>query len=213
MSIAGSEGHEKKRYAMREGMSDLESVWKSTDSILGDHIRSGDALLQPISLRNPYIFYLGHLPAFTWNQLLLCGAVTQAINARFETMFSRGIDPDVDDPTQCHAHPEAPPEWPPWTEVVKYRNKVRDGVRSVLAKIPGKILRLIAEHDAMHNETLCYMLAQHASSRALQATPHAAPDAAYNGQQQQQQQQEHGGWVRVQGGQVVLGASQGEHSA
>ena len=35
-----------------------------------------------------------------------------SFNARFDEIFDRGIDPDVDDPTQCHAHPEVPDAWP-----------------------------------------------------------------------------------------------------
>ena len=33
-------------------------------------------------------------------------------NAAFDELFSRGIDPDVDDPTHCHDHPEVPDRWP-----------------------------------------------------------------------------------------------------
>ena len=33
-------------------------------------------------------------------------------------IFERGIDPDVDNPEQCHAHSEAPDEWPPVEQIL-----------------------------------------------------------------------------------------------
>lgn len=39
-------------------------------------------------------------------------------------MFSRGIDPDVCDPSQCHHHPEAPEIWPGKDEIINYVNEV-----------------------------------------------------------------------------------------
>ncbi len=48
--------------------AELQAAWARSDrlfSILGD-----DAWCQqPIALRQPFLFYLGHLPAFAWNQL------------------------------------------------------------------------------------------------------------------------------------------------
>lgn len=45
---------------------------------------------------------------------------------RWDEMFSRGIDPDVLDPSKCHNHPDAPPEWPTKDEIVCYALKVWD---------------------------------------------------------------------------------------
>ena len=42
----------------------------------------------------------------------------------WDEMFSRGIDPDVMDPSKCHQHPDAPPEWPTKSEIAAYSLKV-----------------------------------------------------------------------------------------
>lgn len=175
-----------------EAISILESIWKITDSILDG--RKNDALTQPISLRHPYIFYLGHLPAFAWNQVRACGVA--AIDEQYEDIFSRGIDPDVDERRKCHAHPATPDKWPSWGEVMKYREKVREGVRKMASQIPGRVLRIIAEHDAMHNETLCYMLTQHASLLPLLPVP-----PLRNAYEQQEEE-----WIQVDERKVILGA-------
>src|SRR5437762_8940594 len=48
---------------------------------------------QPIALRHPIVFYEGHLPAFSFNTLVKRGLGRPGIDAAFETLFARGIDP------------------------------------------------------------------------------------------------------------------------
>jgi len=56
---------------------------------------------RPLELRQPFVFYLGHLPAFTDARLskVLQQQLTEP--AHYAEMFARGIDPDLDDPAQC----------------------------------------------------------------------------------------------------------------
>jgi iron(II)-dependent oxidoreductase len=49
---------------------------------------------RPISLRLPFVFYEGHLPVFSFNTLVKRGLGQPGIDARFEDLFARGIDPD-----------------------------------------------------------------------------------------------------------------------
>src|SRR3982750_4514158 len=49
---------------------------------------------RPIALRNPIVFYEGHLPAFSIIALLRRGLGGAAVDARLEKLFERGIDPD-----------------------------------------------------------------------------------------------------------------------
>src|SRR5215470_1892894 len=49
---------------------------------------------RPISLRNPIVFYEGHLPAFSVLAFLRRGLGRPSIDARLEKLFERGIDPD-----------------------------------------------------------------------------------------------------------------------
>src|SRR5215470_18202905 len=49
---------------------------------------------RPIKLRQPIVFYEGHLPAFSFNTLVKRGLGRPSIDARLEALFARGIDPD-----------------------------------------------------------------------------------------------------------------------
>ncbi|APR82354.1 Serine/threonine kinase [Minicystis rosea] len=129
---------------------------------------------RPIGLRHPFLFYLGHLPAFAWNQIgrgvLGCGHH----HREFDLLFERGIDPA----DEAGARAASKDAWPNVDEVMAYRDEVR---RAVLASIPavlarvddvlgarGRILHLVIEHERMHHETLMYMLQEHG-----EATPPA----------------------------------------
>src|SRR5215468_3473744 len=115
----------------------LNSVWACTDRIF-DLLAPEGYLAQPIALRHPFIFYVGHLPAFAWNHVGGGVLGRPSLNPAFDELFSRGIDPDADDPTRCHAHPDVPDTWPTLPEVFAYRDRVRarpagvvgDGVRA-----------------------------------------------------------------------------------
>jgi len=101
------------------------SAWARTDDIFAI-VADSDLLATPIVWRHPFIFYVGHLPAFSWNQI--CGALLKwkSFNRYFDDLFCRGMDPDVDT-GECHWHPEVPAEWPSVAETLAYRDKVRGG--------------------------------------------------------------------------------------
>ena len=154
---------------MVETMTDrLTEAWARTDRIF-EILGPGSWLAQPIALRHPFIFYLGHLPAFAWNHVggELLGR--PAFNPAFDELFSRGIDPDVDDPTHCHDHPDVPAAWPAVPEVLAYRDRVRaalldagaavaDRAATHLMAREGRVFAMVAEHELMHQETLLYMI-------------------------------------------------------
>lgn len=82
-------------------------------------------------------------------------------------IFERGVDPDVEDPEQCHSHSEIPDEWPPLGEILDYQERVRGRVKSLLQKEDlvhdrclGEALWIGFEHEIMHLETFLYMLLQ-----------------------------------------------------
>jgi hypothetical protein len=62
---------------------------------------SGRHLDKPLELRHPFIFYLGHLPAFTDARLARVLQQQLTEPADYATIFARGIDPDLNDPSQC----------------------------------------------------------------------------------------------------------------
>ncbi len=49
---------------------------------------------RPISLRNPVVFYEGHVPAFAVNTLIKKALGWRGIDEHLETIFARGIDPE-----------------------------------------------------------------------------------------------------------------------
>ena len=60
---------------------------------LFDLLREDAYYSRPIKLRQPVIFYEGHLPAFSFNTLVKRGLGRPSIDARLEQLFARGIDP------------------------------------------------------------------------------------------------------------------------
>lgn len=85
----------------------------------------------------------------------------------YQLVFERGIDPDVDDPEQCHSHSEIPDEWPRLDEILDYQERVRARLQSILETEKLQTNRLLSEavwigfeHEIMHLETFLYMLLQ-----------------------------------------------------
>jgi ergothioneine biosynthesis protein EgtB len=145
------------------------AAWSRTDQLFRI-IKDSQMLSQPIVWRHPFIFYVGHLPAFAWNQIGCTILGWKSFNPYFDALFCRGIDPDVDT-GECHWHPDIPEEWPSLKQVLDYRDKVRAAVVDSVAIVPrmsssdvmaqdGRVFEMVLEHEYMHQETLLYMLQQ-----------------------------------------------------
>jgi ergothioneine biosynthesis protein EgtB len=143
------------------------SAWSTSDKLFG-LIKEDQISIKPIVWRHPFIFYVGHLPAFTWNQT--CGGLLgwQSFNPYFDDLFCRGIDPDIDT-GECHWHPDVPDTWPELRKVLRYRDQVRSVVLEALDVLPrldssdvmaqqGRAFEMVLEHEYMHQETLLYMI-------------------------------------------------------
>src|SRR5688572_18990188 len=102
------------------------AAWARTDEVFAI-VPTAELLTKPITWRHPFIFYVGHLPAFSWNQI--CGAILNwnSFDPYFDDLFCRGVDPDVDT-GGCHWHPEVPEAWPSLSDTVEYRDHVREAV-------------------------------------------------------------------------------------
>ncbi|MEM7516225.1 MAG: SUMF1/EgtB/PvdO family nonheme iron enzyme, partial [Planctomycetota bacterium] len=147
-------------------LPELERAWKRTDELY--------ALLDPralpvrsISLRHPFIFYLGHLPAFAWNQIARGVLNEPSFHPHFDDLFERGIDP-LDDHSADAVRID---DWPEVSEIEAYRDEVRVRLRECVAKIEAqqetsedpllrhsRIVHLVIEHELMHHETLLYLI-------------------------------------------------------
>src|SRR5215472_8700147 len=105
--------------------SALERAWERSDHLF-DLLTEDAILAQPIPLRQPFVFYLGHLPAFAWNTLGRRLRGQPPLNSSFEQLFERGIDPiGVDAYVPANA-------WPERREVEAYRDHVRTALCSAL---------------------------------------------------------------------------------
>ncbi|EXF81440.1 hypothetical protein CFIO01_13296 [Colletotrichum fioriniae PJ7] len=148
-------------------LDDWEALWAAWDAVTQQMLPKEELLDQPIKLRNACIFYLGHIPGFLDIQLCKTTKTPPTEPAHFQPMFERGIDPDVDNPEQCHSHSEIPDEWPAVEEILQYQQRVRsrllDQYKNGIDKIPRAAAQGIwvgFEHEIMHMETLLYMMLQ-----------------------------------------------------
>ncbi|KAH6566390.1 hypothetical protein BASA50_010628 [Batrachochytrium salamandrivorans] len=150
----------------RPTLAQFENLWSFWDAIVSGMIPKNNHLFKPIFLRHPYIFYIGHLPSFSDVQLSQCLGKSISENQEFTTMFSRGIDPDIDDQSKCHDHSPIPDVWPNLASVLEYQHNVRTGMRSIYASNSAfsnrlsRVLFMCYEHDMMHIETFLQMLVQ-----------------------------------------------------
>jgi len=101
----------------------LSAAWKRSDELFG-LIPEGVLLERPIGLRHPFLFYVGHLPAFAWNQVGRGALQAGHLDKHFDILFERGIDPaDVEGAAR-----QSIAVWPSFAEVLAYRDEVRRAV-------------------------------------------------------------------------------------
>ncbi|CAL5873377.1 uncharacterized protein PFLUO_LOCUS7651 [Penicillium psychrofluorescens] len=166
---------------------DFQTLWTTWDIITKTMIPREELWSKPIELRNSLIFYLGHLPTFCDIHLTRVLGDKPTEPSSYRQIFERGIDPDVNDPKQCHSHSEAPDEWPPLDEILDYQERVRSRVRALINGGPitdrslAEALWISLEHEAMHLETFLYMLLQ--SDKVLPPVGVERPDFAHLAQQ------------------------------
>jgi ergothioneine biosynthesis protein EgtB len=123
---------------------------------------------RPIALRNPIVFYEGHLPAFSVIALLKRGLGLPGVDARMERLFERGIDPDSVELAVPRTGAET--AWPPREEVLAFGRRADEAIVEALGQAVfdlsggehramrrGEAIFTALEHEAMHQETLLYM--------------------------------------------------------
>ena len=119
---------------------------------------------RPIALRNPIVFYEGHLPAFAVNTLIKKALGRPGVDEQLETIFARGIDPE----TEAAAVARGNPAWPSRDVVREYARAADELVADAIAHADlerhghpllhdAQALWTILEHEDMHQETLAYM--------------------------------------------------------
>ncbi|CED82772.1 Histidine-specific methyltransferase, SAM-dependent [Phaffia rhodozyma] len=167
-------------------VDDWEDLWRFWDLITIGMIREEVLHEKPIDLRHKCLFYLGHIPTFLDIFLSRHLKEPHSEPEYYKDLFERGIDPNVDDPEQCHSHsivPEKDEDWPSLEDILQFRNRVRErlikiyedcqsGKRQMDRRL-GRIIFMTYEHEVMHAETLLYMLIQ--SPKTLPPPGFASP--------------------------------------
>jgi formylglycine-generating enzyme required for sulfatase activity len=164
-------------------LAEWQELWATWDAVTKQMIPEDELLSKPINLRNECIFYLGHIPTFLDIHLARSTEGKPSEPAWFRDIFERGIDPDVEDPTKCHDHSEIPETWPPLEDILTFQETVRKRAEALYdsgeAERSPRVARALwigFEHEAMHLETLLYMLVQ--SERVLPPPGAVKPDFA-----------------------------------
>lgn len=181
----------------------LQAAWVRSDEIFR-LVPEGALLDRPIPLRQPFLFYLGHLPAFAWNKVCRGVLGRPAEVPAFDVLFERGIDPvDVLD-----YRPASNLEWPEAIEVLRYRDRVREALghacRDAESRPPSErwVFEMALEHELMHQETLLYMVLQLPAKRRLPAPARPSPAGTGRGRSESKA-------VAIPAGTAVLGAERG----
>jgi len=129
-------------------------------------IASPDAFLsRPIPLRHPIVFYEGHLPVFAFNTIVRKALGLPGMNAEFERLFARGIDPE----DEADAAKRGIATWPDRAAIAAYASAadraILDAIESADIVREGhplldraQAIYASIEHEAMHQETLLYIL-------------------------------------------------------
>src|SRR3954454_16815248 len=118
---------------------------------------------RPITLRNPIVFYEGHLAAFSVNTLLKKALGEPGIDPALEVLFARGIDPEHEVPGESLRA-----AWPSREQVIAYIEESDRRLEQALATAEldrpgdplldrGEAAFTIIEHEEMHQETLQYI--------------------------------------------------------
>ena len=196
-------------------MNDWQQLWSAWDTVTRSMVPRDELMNKPIKLRNNLIFYLGHIPTFADIHYTNATGAQPTNPKHYRKIFERGIDPDVDDPTQCHAHSDIPDEWPELQEILDYQLRVRNRIIQSIEsdelasdKKLGRGLTLAYEHEAMHLETFLYMLLQ--SDRILPPPGRPEPDfqALANTARLERSKNE---WHHIPSSEVVIGSNDPEN--
>ncbi len=155
---------------------------------------------RPIKLRNPIVFYEGHLPAFNVNTIIKRGLGRDGVDADYELLFERGIDPQdeggVKSPTDF---------WPSRQKVQAYGDAADRLIEDALltAEIDDDYIFTLIEHEFMHQETLLYMMHNMPYENKIEAAPWKAAPPAHPERGREPRR------IRIPAGRATLGGAAG----
>jgi iron(II)-dependent oxidoreductase len=161
---------------------------------------------RPIRLRNPIVFYEGHIPAFAFNTLIKLALKHDGIDKEFETLFARGIDPENEDAAKTPTD-----FWPSRDDVQAYGRDADDLIFRALCDGPiddgavpqtrnAEAAFTVVEHEQMHQETLLYLFHELPYERKNPIAPLRRSGALSRGEVVKDM-------VRIPAGEATLGGS------
>ena len=116
-------------------------------------------------LRHIILFYLGHTAVFFVNKLYLGKIIDKRINPKFESTFAIGVDEMSWDDLDGNHY-----EWPPVSEVRKYRDDAKAIILNLIDTLPLElpinwenpfwIVMMGIEHERIHLETSSVLIRQ-----------------------------------------------------
>ena len=145
----------------------FQNAWQLEDQLLKSLVGDDPFYLNPDSLRNPLIFYLGHSAVFYINKLIQVGLLEKGIDPQYEILFEIGVDPETPaELNEAIAHLE----WPLVASVWQYREKAYDILTEFIKKMqitlpilpdhPLWALMMGMEHQRIHIETSSMLFRQ-----------------------------------------------------
>ena len=149
----------------RAAVLDWYRLNRTRSRMLFDLVTDDAYKTNPIPLRHVIAFYEGHLPVFSFNTLIKKALGRPGIDERYEKLFARGIDPEDEEAARASGRDA----WPERHEILAYAEEADRRILDVLenedltrAGHPlldrAEAVFTILEHEAMHHETLLYIL-------------------------------------------------------
>lgn len=145
----------------------FQNAWELEDSLMKSIVGEETFYLNPDSLRNPLIFYLGHSAGFYINKLMMVNLLDKSINPDYEFIFGVGVDPQTPDELNAAI---SHIEWPELAKVWEYRNQAYEIVSKIIKNTalnlpihqnhPLWALIMGIEHQRIHFETSSMLIRQ-----------------------------------------------------
>ena len=161
---------------------------------------------RPIPLRHPFVFYEGHIPAFSLLTLNVRALGEPSIDPVLEKLFERGIDPASVEAAKRHERED----WPSRERLESFAAQCDERVIAALKQarlenpdvprlVGAQSVHTILEHELMHQETLTYIVHQLDYDRKTQISQEHR-DATLGPNE----------LVEIPAGQATLGAERGD---
>ena len=145
----------------------FENSWELEETLMKSLVEEETFYLNPDSLRNKLIFYLGHSAVFYINKLIQVGLLENRINHKYGTLFEIGVDPES--PAELELAIQGV-NWPNVTKVWEYRDKAKEEITTIINQTsldlpihqqhPIWALLMGIEHSRIHLETSSMLLRQ-----------------------------------------------------